>query len=212
MQETLIEFINNFGYWGIALLICVENIFPPIPSEVVLVFGGFLTTHTQMNVWLVILFATVGAVVGAGALYLLGRILKKERIKKLFAGKFGRIMHLKPEDVDKADQWFVKYEYKAVLICRCVPIVRSLISIPAGMSGMKLTPFFLLTILGTAVWNTILVWIGVLAGEAWESTLQYIGIYSKIALAVLAVAVIIAVFVIYKKKRNKKKDGGDLGN
>ena len=205
MQTTIINLINDYGYIGIMLLILIENIFPPIPSEVVLVFGGFLTTQSNMSAPLVIFFATLGATLGATVLYALGRVLSRERIKKLFSGKFGRAMRLKPEDVTKAETWFKRYEYKAVLICRCVPIVRSLISIPAGMSKMKLLPFFALTILGTAVWNTVLVMVGVLTGNAWEQSLKYIGWYSTAAIALLFVAAAVVGF-FYIKKRLKTED------
>lgn len=208
MQSTLIQVINDYGYIGIMMLIFFENIFPPIPSEVVLVFGGFFTTQSDLNVPLVILFATLGATLGAVALYALGRILNRERIKKLFSGKFGKAMHLQPNDVTRAEAWFKRYEYKAVLICRCVPIVRSLISIPAGMSKMKFIPFLSLTILGTLIWNTVLVFVGVLAGGAWEQSLKYIGWYSTVAIALLFLA---GAFVgyIYLKKRFLTKDQSD---
>lgn len=209
MESTLIDFINNYGYIGIMLLIFTENIFPPIPSEVVLVFGGFLTTQSEMSVPLVILFATIGATLGAAALYLIGRVLNRERIKRLFAGKFGQTMHLKPEDVTKSETWFKKYEKKAVLICRCIPVMRSLISIPAGMARMKLFPFFALTVLGTAVWNTVLVLIGVLAGGAWETSLKYIGWFSTVVIVLLLLAAAIVGY-LYLKRRffdNKKNNG-----
>lgn len=105
MQEMIIELISSYGYIGIALLIFIENIFPPIPSEVVLVFGGFVATHTQMNIPMVVLYATVGATAGAAVLYLFGRVFKRERIKKIFASKLGRILRLNPDDVDKAENW-----------------------------------------------------------------------------------------------------------
>ncbi len=200
MNSSVIALINEYGYIGIMLLILIENVFPPIPSEVVLVFGGFLTTQSEMSIPLVILFATFGATLGAGLLYLLGRILSRERIKRLFSGKFGKVMHLEPNDVTRAEAWFKRYEKKAVLICRCVPIVRSLISIPAGMSKMKLVPFFALTILGTAVWNTVLVFVGVLAGGAWETSLKYIGWFSTVAIAVVGLACAYVGYLYLKKR------------
>lgn len=211
MQSTLIQFINDYGYIGILLLIFVENIFPPIPSEVVLVFGGFLTTQANMSIPLVILFATFGATLGAAVLYALGRVLSRERIKKLVSGKFGKAIHLKPDDVLRAESWFKRYEYKAVLICRCIPLVRSLISIPAGMAKMKPLSFFALTILGTAVWNTILVFIGVMAGSAWEQSLKYIGWYSTVAIALLLAATAIGCFIYLKKRYERNHQNKDNG-
>ena len=209
MTSTLIQFIQDYGYIAVLLLIFVENIFPPIPSEVVLVFGGFMTTQANMSVPLVILFATIGATVGAAALYLLGRLLSRERIKKIFSGKFGKTVHLNPEDVLKAESWFKRYEYKAVLICRCIPIVRSLISIPAGMSKMKPLTFFFLTVAGTTVWNTVLVFVGALAGSAWEESLKYIGWYSSAAIALILLVCAYIFYLYIKKKFVKKAQTGD---
>ncbi len=209
MQSTMIQFILDYGYIAILILIFVENIFPPIPSELVLVFGGFLTIQAGLSIPLVILFATIGATLGAAALYLLGRLLSRERIKKLFSGKFGKTVHLNPEDVLKAESWFKKYEYKAVLICRCIPIVRSLISIPAGMAKMKPVPFFALTVIGTTVWNTVLVFIGALAGSAWEQSLKYIGWYSTIGVALVLLACAYIFYLYIKKKFLNKSKIGD---
>ncbi len=203
MQSTLIQFINDYGYLGIMLLIFFENIFPPIPSEVVLVFGGFLTTQADMSVPLVILFATLGATLGAVALYFVGRLLNRERIKKLFSGKFGQAMHLNPNDVTRAEAWFKRYEYKAVLICRCVPIVRSLISIPAGMAHMNIGKFLLYTTLGTSIWNIILVYLGAYAGANWESILKYMNTYSNIAVVGFTVVGIGFVIWFIKKRKNR---------
>ena len=209
MQSTLISFINDYGYIGIMLLIFVENIFPPIPSEVVLVFGGFLTTQADMSIPLVILFATLGATLGAAVLYAIGRILNRERIKKLVSGKFGKAVHLKPDDVTKAETLFKRYEYKAVLICRCIPVVRSLISIPAGMAKMRRLPFLALTVIGTTVWNTLLVLIGALAGDAWEQSLKYIGWYSTVAIVLLLVAAAIVCYIYLKRRIERGKNNRD---
>lgn len=211
MQSTLIEFINDYGYLGILLLIFVENIFPPIPSEVVLVFGGFLTTQSEMVIPYVILAATVGATLGAAVLYLVGRLLNRERIKSLFSGRFGRAMHLRPNDVNRAEAWFRRYENRAVLLCRCVPVVRSLISIPAGMAKMKPVTFFVLTAIGTAVWNTILVYVGALAGSAWENSLKYLDWLTTAVLIVLAAAAAVVAYIYLKRRfvdtdKNDKKD------
>lgn len=206
MQDTLINIINDYGYIGILLLILIENIFPPIPSEVVLLFGGFSTSKTDMKIWLVIVMATLGSVLGAIILYAIGRVLKTERLKSLLGGRFGKITRLKPEHVDKADRWFKKYEKKAVLICRCIPVVRSLISIPAGISEMKIAPFLLLTTLGSAVWNTILVYLGAFFGEAWETGLSYVDIYVKVGIVLIIIAAIVFLLVYYTKhKKNNEQ-------
>ncbi|MDR1131394.1 MAG: DedA family protein [Oscillospiraceae bacterium] len=209
MESTLTEIINNYGYIGIFLLIFVENIFPPIPSEVVLVFGGFLTTQSDMRVLPVIAAATAGAALGAAVLYLIGRLLDREKIKRLFSGRFGKTLRLKPSDVTRAEGWFKKFQYKAVLICRCIPIVRSLISIPAGMAKMRPLPFFLLTVIGTAVWNTALVLIGTLAGGAWQTSLKYFDLFSTAVIALLAAAAVAAAVLFVKKRFIDSRDDKD---
>ncbi len=206
METILLELVNRWGTLGIALLIFIENLFPPIPSEAVLLFGGFLTTYTTLHPWMVIAAATVGAVAGACVLYAVGRLLSPERLKALLAGRLGRITRLKAEDVDKANAWFSKYEYKAVLFCRCVPIVRSLISIPAGMARMKWAPFLGLTTLGSALWNTVLVFAGAASGDAWENNLKYFDWYAKAALALFALLAAGAVWFYLKKRRSRAEE------
>ena len=203
MENFLIGIIESYGAIGIAFLIFIENVFPPIPSELILVFGGFMTTKSSMSIVSVIIAATIGSVAGAAVLYLLGKILKRDRLKAILAGRTGRILHFKPEDVDKADAWFDKYGYKTVFLCRCVPVIRSIISIPAGIAEMKLAPFFILTFLGSAMWNTVLTLIGRFAGDAWEKSLEYINIYSDIIIAIIAVAIV--VFIAYKLVKKFKK-------
>ena len=200
MEQMMIDIINGFGYIGIPFLIAVENIFPPIPSEVILTFGGFLTTVSNMNVWGVILSATIGAVAGALVLYYLGRLLNAERLERLFESKLGRRLHLKKEDVRRAEGGFFKHGNKTVFFCRFIPLVRSLISIPAGAAKMQMGSFLLLTAAGTAIWNTVLVFLGKFAGDAWGNIANYVNVYSIIAVGVLAVIAIV-VGVIFIKKR-----------
>lgn len=204
MQEIIIEIMNQFGYIGICLLILVENVFPPIPSEVILTFGGFMTTQSEMSVLGVIAVATIGSVLGAIVLYLVGRLINKDVIEKWLDGKVGKILRFKREDVEKANSWFEEKGKWTVLFCRCIPIVRSLISIPAGMSKMAFTPFILLTALGSAVWNTVLVILGNVAGNSWEKISHIIDRFSDVILIVLIVAVI--TFLVWHFTKKDKKD------
>ena len=209
MQQWMLTFVNQFGYLGIFLLILIENIFPPIPSEAVLLFGGALTVTTAMNVPGTILAATAGSVLGAIVLYAFGRIFQAERLKRLFAGRFGQITKLRPEHVEKAESWFRRYQGKAVLICRCIPIVRSLISIPAGFAKMPMPGFLLLTTLGSAVLNTVLVCIGSVLGSAWEQAMPYFEQYTHIAAVVIVLAAVVFA-VVFLLRRRKKAQGQKL--
>ena len=203
MQQTVTELIGRFGYWGVFFLIFIENIFPPIPSEVILLFGGALTLSTAMEVPGVVAAATFGSLAGAIALYALGRALGLERLKKLFSGRLGRILHFHPEQVDQAFGWFGRYQNRAVFICRCVPVVRSLISIPAGMSRMKLPRFFLYTAAGSAIWNILLVSLGAFLGESWGYIAYLAGEYSHIMLIILSISAVSGILWLLG---NKKRD------
>jgi len=203
MQEAIIQIMNNFGYLGVFFLITVENIFPPIPSEVILLFGGFMTTMSKMNIIGVIIASTLGSVIGGIILYYIGKILNKERLKKIIRGKIGKILRLKEKDIDKADDWFDKKGNKTVFFCRFVPILRSLISIPAGMSEMEMPKFLIYTTIGSAIWNTVLTITGSIVGENWESIVDIMDKYSHLTLLVLIIIFII-VTVVYFKKRKKE--------
>lgn len=204
MQEIIIEILNQFGYIGVFLLITIENIFPPIPSEVILTFGGFMTTYTKMNVGGVILAATAGSVMGAIILYVIGRVFNTGRLERLLDSKLGKLLQLRKEDVKSAEKWFLKRGNKAVFLCRFIPIVRSLISIPAGIARMKFGSFLILTIMGTFAWNVVLVFLGRIAGNAWETIAHYVDIYSMIAAAFFALVAILIVGIFIKKRFLKR--------
>lgn len=208
MEELILSIMNQFGYIGVLLLIAIENVFPPIPSEVILLFGGFMTTYTELNVIGMIIFSTLGSLIGAIVLYYIGKILNKERLKKIVSGKVGKILRLKNEDIEKADHWFDTKGNKTVFFCRFIPIVRSLISIPAGMSEMPMLKFLIYTTFGSLIWNTVLVVIGNRVGENWTSILDILDKYSHIVLVLLIIIAIVCVYLFYSKKlkKNKKED------
>ena len=214
MQETIVGIMNHWGYLGVFLLVAVENIFPPIPSEVILLFGGALTATAlggKLGMVGMIVAATLGALVGAVSLYYIGKILKK-----LVSGKPGRVLRLKPADIERADSWFDNKGNITVLFCRCVPILRSLISIPAGMSEMPMGRFLVYTVLGSAVWNTVLVVIGHNLGDNWQSILGFFDKFSDIVLAVcVVVAVIVSVWWFgfrhpSSRRTSRAKEGEDI--
>ena len=204
MEEFILSMMNQFGYIGVFLLIAIENIFPPIPSEVILLFAGFMTTYSELNIILMIIFATLGSLLGAIVLYYIGKILNKERLKKIVSGKIGKVLRLKNSDIDKADEWFDTKGNKTVFFCRFIPIVRSLISIPAGMSEMPLGKFFLYTTTGSLIWNTVLIVIGSIVGENWQSILNIFDTYSNIVLVLLVIIFVVGVYLFYHTKNKKK--------
>ena len=203
MEEFVISIMNQLGYFGIFFLIFIENIFPPIPSEVVLLFGGFMTTYSKLNLFGMVIYARLRSTVGAIVLYYVGKILNKERLKKIVSGKIGKILRLKASDIEKADKWFDTKGNKTVFFCRFIPVVRSLISIPAGMSEMIMSKFLLYTITGSLIWNTVLLFVGSKVGENWKKIEQMMSQYSHIILIILIIAFI--GFVIYHFSKKKKK-------
>ena len=205
MQEIILSIMEQFGYIGTFLLITIENVFPPIPSEIVLLFGGFMTTYTSLNLFLMIIAATLGSLLGAIILYYIGKILNKERLKKIISGKIGKILHLKNEDIDKADEWFDTKGNKTVFFCRFIPIVRSLISIPAGMSEMDMKKFIIYTTAGSLIWNSVLLYIGSKVGENWTDILSIFDNYSHITLIVLIIIFVAACILFYVKKNKESK-------
>ncbi len=206
MANAITGWISRFGYGGIFLLIAVENIFPPIPSEVILTFGGFLTTYTSMTVWGVIVSATLGSVAGAIALYGVGRLLAPERLGALLHGRLGRALKLEESDVRKASDWFGAHGWPSVFYCRCVPILRSLISIPAGMAAMRPVPFLLLTTAGSLLWNIVLVFLGALAGQSWPAVTAVFARFSGgMKVLLIAAAALLCLLMIRRKRSARAK-------
>ena len=203
MEQWITEMMEAYGYFGIMLLIAIENLFPPIPSEVILTFGGFMTTTSEMTVFGVVLAATLGSVAGAICLFGVGRLLSAERLERIVA-RYGKALRLTPDDIRKADRWFDRYGVWAVFFGRLIPLIRSLISIPAGSSGMNFATFLLLTTIGSLIWNTALVMVGAAVGASWDTIVHYMDIYSNVVYAGLALGVA-AVAFLYVRKRLLKR-------
>lgn len=200
MEQLIIEIMDRFGYIGICFLIAVENIFPPIPSEIILSFGGFMTTYTSLTIPLVIVFATLGAVIGAIVLYFIGRLLTPERLERLLDMRLFKLLGFKHGDISKTVSWFEKHGKSAILFGRCIPIIRSLISIPAGMANINFPIFLLYTTIGSTAWNILLVCLGAFMGASWEKVLTYFDTYSSVTLVVLIIVFLIIGIVFLKKR------------
>lgn len=191
--------MDAYGYFGVFMLIAMENLFPPIPSEVILTFGGFMTTTTDLTILGVVLSATAGSVAGAVCLYGVGRLLSAERLEAIII-RYGRLLRLKPEDIRKAQAWFDKYGAWAVFLGRLVPLVRSLISIPAGSASMNFLPFLVLTTTGSLIWNAALVYVGAAVGNSWDTIVHYMDIYSNVVYALLALCLAAFGFLYIRKR------------
>lgn len=197
--------MNKFGYWGVLFLIFIENIFPPIPSEVILPFGGFATTvdGSELELIGVILVATIGSVLGAIVLYYIGTLISVEKLEKWLDHKYVRRLGFKQQDVMKTVNVFDKYGAKAVLFGRCVPIIRSLISVPAGMTKMNVWRFTGYTTVGSLVWNILLVSLGAKLGDNWRVVSRVVSDYSDVVL-ILLIVLFVGLIVRHFTKRKRR--------
>jgi membrane protein DedA with SNARE-associated domain len=211
------DVINQFGYFGVALLVVIENVFPPIPSEIVLPFAGFVAqqgasavnatadaAQSDTTVIGMMIAATVGSVVGALILYFVSAAIGPERLRG-FVERFGKWFGVKSSDLVRAEEWFDRRSVAAVLVGRCVPLIRSIVSIPAGFRRMKLTSFVVLTAIGSAVWNIALIGAGAVLGDQWEQVGEYVGVFQW--LVIVAVLVLLARFVVSRLKKRRPQNG-----
>ncbi|MFF8956186.1 DedA family protein [Streptomyces sp. NPDC014894] len=178
--------MDTLGAPGAGIAIALENLFPPLPSEVILPLAGFAASTGQMNLYAALLWTTAGSVIGALALYGVGALLGRERTVAIAA----KLPLVKVSDIEKTEAWFAKHGTKAVFFGRMIPIFRSLISVPAGVERMPIPIFLGLTTLGSAIWNTIFVMAGYLLGENWTEVTGYVSTYSKVVLAFAVVGLL----------------------
>ncbi|MGN0286676.1 MAG: DedA family protein [Atopobiaceae bacterium] len=200
MQAAMLSLISQFGYLALAALVFLENVFPPIPSEVILPAAGFLASMGTMSLPVAIVAATVGSLLGAYVLFGIGKVLSEERLTKLMSSKPMHMLGFEEGDVQSAIGWFRRHGVITVLACRCVPIVRSLISIPAGTSNMGILKFSVYTALGSLVWNTVLCSVGFFAGSAWEqASFDASNAIDVATLVVIAAALVVAAVWIFRR-------------
>ena len=172
LTQWLTDVIASLGYLGVAALVALENLFPPIPSELILPLAGFLAGQGQFALPLVIVAATLGSTGGAIIVYGIGAGLGEHRVRTL-AARYGTFLQLSDEDIDRAEGWFDRHGGEAVLLGHLVPLVRSVISIPAGLRRMPLWKFALYTAAGSGLWNSVLVILGWALGDRWQQVNQY---------------------------------------
>ncbi|MFC9173553.1 DedA family protein [Streptomyces sp. NPDC101230] len=177
--------VETFGGPGAGFAIAVENLFPPLPSEIILPLTGFAASQGVLSLASALFWTTLGSVVGALALYGLGAVFGRERMHALWA----RLPLVKPADLVRTEEWFARHGTKAVLLGRMVPVFRSLISVPAGVERMPLPVFVGLTTAGSLVWNSVLVLAGYWLGDSWDVVGEYVGILSKVVLGLAVLAV-----------------------
>ncbi|MDP8962649.1 MAG: DedA family protein [Cyanobacteriota bacterium] len=202
MKEWILTTMGSLGYLGIGLLMFAENLFPPIPSELIMPLAGFTVSQGKMNFALAVLAGVVGTIVGAIPWYYAGKLVGEPRLKRL-ADQYGKWITVSGKDIDKAQQWFNRYGNTAVLIGRLVPGVRTLISLPAGISNMPIVPFLIYSTIGTTLWVSLLTFLGYVLGNNYELVDEYLGPVSKIVLGIIIVAFVI--WIVRKQQKAKRK-------
>ena len=199
MVEWITNTMSSLGYLGIGLLMFLENLFPPIPSELIMPLAGFTVSRGEMQFFPAVLAGVVGTILGAFPWYYAGKFFGEERLRDL-ADKYGKWITVTGKDIDKANNWFTRYVGMAVFLCRLVPGVRTLISLPAGLNHMPLTPFIIYSTIGTTLWVTFLTGAGYLLGDHYDLVEEYISPISKIALLSLVIG-----FGLWVLRKNMRK-------
>jgi membrane protein DedA with SNARE-associated domain len=202
LLEFSLSVIENIGLLGAALLIAIEVIVLPIPSELVLLLTGVTAGQGVFTFWAAVLATTLGSLLGAAILYLIGWWVSEERIRAL-VGKYGKYVGFHVKDFDKATDFFDRYGVQIVLFGRLIPVVRSLVSIPAGLTRMNPYKFFLFTAIGSLIWNTIWITAGFALGENWEVAEQFSSVVDYVVYAVIAYIAIRLVMRFIKARKSR---------
>ncbi|ADI10605.1 hypothetical protein SBI_07485 [Streptomyces bingchenggensis BCW-1] len=194
--------MDTLGAPGAGAAIALENLFPPLPSEVILPLAGFAAAQGDMNLYAALLWTTAGSVIGALALYWVGGLLGRDRTVAIAA----RLPLVKVADIERTEQWFARHGTKAIFFGRMVPIFRSLISVPAGIERMPVPVFLALTTLGSLIWNTVFVLAGYALGDNWHEVTDYVSVYSKVVAGAAALGVVAFVGVrIFRPGRGQRR-------
>jgi len=197
MTDWIISIMEQLGYFGIALLMFLDNVFPPIPSEVIMPSAGFAASKGQLLLSGVIIAGSFGSLLAAALLYWVGRKIPNQSIFN-WVDRYGKYLFIKSEDVKKALDWFEKYGHRVVFFGRMVPAVRSLISIPAGMSHMPFWKFMLYSSVGSIIWTTFLACVGYYFGNNIELMHQ---IFSRVGYMIIGIVLNLVAYFFYKKSK-----------
>lgn len=189
--------MTSTGYFGIVLLMFLENVFPPIPSEYIMPLAGFMVAEDKLSLVGIIVAGTIGSVLGALALYYCGRKVGAARLKR-FADRSGRWLAVTSDDIERADRWFDHHGASAVLFCRLVPGVRSLISIPAGINRMNPLSFVFFTTVGATLWTSLLASAGYFLGSNFHAVEEY---FDPVSLVIFGLIIILYLRRVFKSEK-----------
>lgn len=208
IAEWVVRIMTSMSYWGIGLLMFLENLFPPIPSELIMPLAGFTVAKGQMQFGWAVFAGVVGTVLGALPWYYAGKFIGELRLRHL-ADRYGKWLTISGRDIDKANEWFTRHGVGAVFLCRLVPGVRTLISLPAGINEMPLVPFLFFSTLGTTIWVGFLTFLGLKLGENYALVDEWLAPVSKGVLLLLVGG--FAFWIWKRRKAVRRRRGGSSG-
>lgn len=204
MEQIITDFISKWGYTAIFILILLENVLPVVPSEIILTFAALLSVKSHLSIWTLLIIATIASFIGLLILYYICRLISEEKLYR-FVDRHGKWMKLKSKDLKRANDWFKRYGAWAVFLCRFVPVLRVLITIPAGINRMNVIQFTTLSLIGTTIWNFALILLGRLLSDSFDALMNGIHTYSRIMYVIIIIAVIYFVVRYLMKRRRSVK-------
>lgn len=204
MEQIITDFISKWGYTAIFILILLENVLPVVPSEIILTFAGLLSVKSHLSILTLLIIATIASFIGLLILYYICRLISEEKLYR-FVDRHGKWMKLKSKDLKRANDWFKRYGAWAVFLCRFVPVLRVLITIPASINRMNVIQFTTLSLIGTTIWNFALILLGRLLSDSFDTLMNGIHTYSRIMYIIIIIAVIYFVIRYLMKRRRSVK-------
>jgi membrane protein DedA with SNARE-associated domain len=200
MDDWVIRVVERMGYWGIALLTLLENVFPPVPSEVIMPLAGFVSARGGMSLGWAVAAGSCGSLTGATFWYIVGRKIGRDRLRR-WVEAHGKWLTLGTDDIDRAQEWFGRHGGAAVFIGRLIPGLRTWISVPAGLNNMGLWPFLLYSAAGTAIWTSVLTWAGYALETSFKQVDRYVGPVSS------SLILLIAVWYVWRLFSQRRRSG-----
>ncbi|REH79212.1 DedA family protein [Staphylococcus felis] len=204
MEQIITDLISRWGYMAIFILILLENVLPVVPSEIILTFAGLMSVKSGLSIPILFIISTIASFIGLLILYYVCRLIHEERIYR-FVDRQSKWLKLKGKDVKRANDWFKRYGAWAVLLCRFIPVLRVLITIPAGINKMNVVQFIVLSLLGTTIWNFALILLGRLLSDSFDTLMTGLHTYAYIMYIAIFIALLYFVYrLIFRKRRHVK--------
>lgn len=204
MEQIITQFINQWGYTAIFILILLENVLPVVPSEIILTFAGLMSVKSGLSIGILFTISTIASFIGLLILFYVCHLITEESLYR-FVDRHGKWMKLRSKDLKRANDWFKRYGAWAVLLCRFIPVLRVLITIPAGINRMNVFKFVTLSLLGTTIWNFALILLGRLLSDSFDQLMNGLHAYSYFMYVIIIIAVIYIVYRLFFKSKKRVK-------